>query len=292
MTLCLALKALDWDFGSSPLPEAIVLCSDSLGSNDFSSTENVSKFETLPQGFGAMLAGQVATARELLQVVREKIEDGPIHRITDLLDRLRQSVRQQKQRFAEEHIGARLGISYREFRQNGRSAFSDDLFRETSWEIRNHRLEAELLIAGFIKGRATIVKLSAEQVTVCDSYGAIGSGALLAEASLMQRDYLPMGGVDYAAYIAFEAKRMSERAPGVGRQTGLMALRSRPSGDTILDIYPPDFMSILDADFKRFAPRPLAARKLTPIRGHWFRVIGSDHELTTDDSIPQPPSQE
>lgn len=290
MTLCIAIKAVDWEIQGEP-HQALVLCADSLGSTDYSSTEYVSKLGSLPHGFVGMIAGPISTAREMLTIVHQQMQ-APLRNIPVLVKRLRRSLRIQKSRFADEHVGAQLGISYSEFRKSGKSAFPDDLHRETAWEIRNHRSGIELLVCGFIDGVATIVKLTEDHVTVCEKYAAIGAGAFLAEADLMQRDYLDFAGVDYATYLAYEAKRLGERAPGVGRATGLVALLNGQSGVT-MDIFNVEQLPLLERKFKRFGPQPLSADKLKRLpRDAWIRVNELDQEPTTVDQLSQRPWQE
>jgi len=280
MTLCIALKATDWNAGTEPLPPALVLCTDSLGSTDFSSTETISKTEMLPHGFVALLAGPISTARELVEILREQMGAGLVGTV-HLIEQIRRCLTIYKHRFAEAHIGARLGMSYREFREQGEQGLPADLYRQTAWEVRDHYLGVALIVAGFATepqygGReAVIIKLDTDdRVSVCDAFAAIGSGALLAEANLMQRDYLSMAPVELATYIAYESKRLGERAPGVGKQTGIMAILDRPGG-AIVDAFMADNLPLLDREFKRFGPQPLTVRKLRPLPTDvWFRVIG------------------
>ena len=279
-TLCLAIKASDWDH--LRLPGSIVLCMDSLGSNDFTSTEHVRKIEWLPHGFIALVAGPVSTARELADAIREQMQAG-VSGVAQLLQKMRIAISVMKHRFADAHVGARLGIDYRKFQKTGRQALPDDLYRQTAWDISAHRLEVELIVAGFLPGQdqerePVIVKLSEEEVTTCDTFAAIGSGALLANASLMQRDYSSIATIEYATYLAYEAKRLGERAPGVGRETNIMVMVDGPSGSTFRELFR-DQLATLETLFKRFGPQPITDTNIMRLPPNaWHPEDGSDPE--------------
>ncbi len=189
-------------------------------------------------------------------------------------------------------------MSYLEFQRHGKQSLPEDLHRETAWEIRNHCLEVELILAGFIaepagEPEALILKLSGERVSRCDSFAAIGSGAFLAEASLMQRNYIAIAGVPYATYLAYEAKRLGERAPGVGKETGIVALVHHQQHGVVLNFFVPEKIPLLEKEFRRFGPQRLTASKLKPLpQDAWFRATEPDQESTTADPSPPPPSRE
>ena len=277
-TLCLAIKASDWD--RVLFPGSIVLCMDSLGSNDFTSTEHVRKIEWLPHGFIALVAGPISTARELADAIRHQMQAG-VSGVAQLLHQTRTAVGMMKQRFADAYLGARLGIGYRKFQSTGSRSFPEDLYRQTAWEISAHRLEVELIVAGFLPGEnqsrePVIVKLSEEQVTTCDTFAAIGSGAVLAQASLMQRDYSSISTVEYATYLAYEAKRLGERAPSVGRDTYITVMVDGANGSKLRDLLQ-DQLPKLENLFKQFGPQPITDAKVMQLPPNaWSPGAGSD----------------
>ena len=293
-TLCLAIKASDWDH--LRIPGSVVLCMDSLGSNDFTSTERVRKIEWLPHGFIALVAGPISTARELADIVRDQMQAG-VSGVAPLLQQIRTAVSVMKHRFADAHVGARLGMDYRKFQRTGRQALPDDLYRQIAWDISGQRLEVELIVAGFVPGQYSdrepvVVKLSAEQVVTCDTFAAIGSGALLAEASLMQRDYSSIATIEYATYLAYEAKRLGERAPGVGRETNIMVMVDGPNGPRYKELFRDQLSTTLENLFKRFGPQPITDTKVMQLpQNAWHPEAGSDHQWTTVAPSDPPPSQ-
>ncbi len=142
----------------------------------------------------------------------------------NVLGCVRAGIGKYKRSFAEAHIQSRLGISYEEFQEHGSSSFPEDICRELSWEIKNHYSQAELIVTGFVGNAPIIVKVSGDSAWECDSFAVIGSGTGIAEASLYHRDQSFFTKLDRSIYQVYEAKRLAEKAPSVGRMTVLYAV--------------------------------------------------------------------
>jgi hypothetical protein len=291
VTVCIAAKALapgpiradEGDFHS-----AIVLCMDMMGSTDYSSAENTAKHCFLPHGFTALISGTVPVAREFSAIVSEELQRCAVD-LSEIIARLRRSMTIQKQRHADEHLGARVGMSYADFQETGGKALPEDLYRDLAWEIRNQFLEIELIVAGFVGHQSVIIKLSGEKVMICDHYAVIGSGTLIAEASLLHREHSELCRVDLATYRAYEAKRLSERALGVGRATSIMALHDSEAG-TMLDLFHQERLPLLEQEFQRFGPKPVSVNNLAPLpEDAYFRVPGTPDQWQKGDALPPKP---
>jgi len=191
MTVCIAASSI---FNSDPM---IVLCADMMGSTDWSSSETTPKWRPVGTDFYALLSGPISNARELAAACHRSfsMSDTP-QRTTDVLGIIRRAIGYYKEGLAEAHIHGRLGISYQEFRLRGKSELPDELYRDLCSEIKNHYSDAELIIAGFIDRKPNIFKVSGDTVWSCDSFAVIGSGTLIAEASLFHRQQSFMNGKD------------------------------------------------------------------------------------------------
>jgi hypothetical protein len=84
----------------------------------------------------------------------------------------------------------------------------------------------ELLLSGFINNKAVIgiVRDYGEGLVpyIDLSFAVIGSGANIATVILNCRDYHSLESFEHALYLVYEAKRLSEKADGVGPGTVLM----------------------------------------------------------------------
>jgi hypothetical protein len=201
--------------------------------------------------------------------------------------RLRLGIGEYKNNFAEAHTQSRLGISYKDFRQTGNSELPNDLYRDLAFEIKNHFSNAELIVAGFIGRNPAIFKISGDSVWSCDDFAVIGAGTQVAESSLYHREQSFMRNRDLSVYCVYEAKRLSQKAPGVGKMTQLFVIRL----DQSLEMISEEGLNILERHFAEFAPRPI---HIPAIPAQVFKVHSmpgqkEDPESTTPDpSTPLP----
>ena len=80
-------------------------------------------------------------------------------------------------------------------------------------------LDIDLLIVGVDITGAHLYQINDPGIATCFDaigYAAIGSGLPHAEGFLAEADYSPQVSVNRAIWLAYVAKRRSERAPGVG----------------------------------------------------------------------------
>lgn len=285
VTTCIAAKALAPGAiteGEGEFHSALVLCMDTLGSTGYSSAENVSKHWFLPHGFVALIAGTVHVAREFSAIVSGQLKDCELTP-TEILSRLRESMTILKHRLADEHLGAAVGMSYSAFQEYGASALPRDLYRTLAWEVRNQIVDVELIVAGFIKHQSVLVKLSSGKAMICDHFATIGSGGFLADASLLQREHSELCHFNLAVYRVYEAKRLSERAPGVGPSTSIMVLHDSID-KTELDLFHQERLPLLDQEIKRFGPKRLGVSDLKPLpKDAYFRLPTPPPEWEPDE---------
>ena len=85
----------------------------------------------------------------------------------------------------------------------------------------------DLIIAGFIGDEPVLMYTgydSGPYTTLCGDTAVVGSGFHIANAFLGIRHYGPMISEKEAIYIAYEAKKYSENAPGVGPKTWMTVM--------------------------------------------------------------------
>jgi hypothetical protein len=266
MTTCIAAKV----GGSNP---ALVFCMDMKGSQEWSSSETTYKWITFGN-FHALIAGPTSVAKEVANYCAEAVcSIDKVKTQTQVANALRKGLGRYKASVAEATIQSQLGISYEEFRQRGKDAFPADLCRSISWEIKNYRSGAEVIFSGFLpfdkhaniddpacRGYRNsrwphIFKVSdtssSSSVMTCDDFATIGSGSYLAEGALLYRSQNYHYAFASTVYNCYEAKRMSERADGVGERTKIVVVyKDNKACDLQLR-----GMEILKAAFVRFSPQ-------------------------------------
>jgi hypothetical protein len=312
MTICIAASTqvtmLNKETAWVNANPAIVMCTDLQGSSDSSSAETLIKTEPLPYGFAALLSGPSSDSRELVEVIRSVLEETPLSedRPYKNLRLLRRAVAKYRRQCSEAHNGAALGISYRDFRTNGKEQLPEDLYSALSWEIRNYRSGVEVLLVGFLKAEVkipgiepgfmhmpVIYKISEDRVWVCDHFGVIGSGTTIGESSLYHREHTTVNSLDRTLYNVYEAKRLGEKAPGVGRKTILSILRP-PADDGVLpwEIIRQGGIDLLESQFQRYGPQPVKDLEPIPQEHRFTRIVRAVQLSSTHDQSSQPPLQE
>jgi hypothetical protein len=258
-------------FGSAP---TIVACTDMQGSTATSTTETMGKTADLPWGFFALLAGDdMSVTREIAEIVGDLLEKDPPGVGVDTLGTLRRALGIYKRRFAESYIESALGVTYEQFRLTGKTDLPEDLYRNLHWEIRNHQSGAELLICGFVKtpigaghmNRPVIFKISGDTAWSCEHFGVIGSGTDIGESSLYYREQSMAHPINRTLYQVYEAKRLGEKAPGVGKKTTLLLVRPPLEGETQIEAIMQTGLDFLEEQFKKHGPQPIVGYEMEAI---------------------------
>jgi hypothetical protein len=118
-----------------------------------------------------------------------------------------------------------------------------------------------LILIGIVKGTFQLYKLQRGSITECSNFAAIGTGAIIAEPVLYQRELQIYTDAERAVYIVYEAKRLGETAPGVGKRTNLFLLSNK---DGAIKVKPLSDLghAFMEKQFRRFGPREITRLNL------------------------------
>jgi 20S proteasome alpha/beta subunit len=108
-------------------------------------------------------------------------------------------------------------------------SFAPDILREIHTDINDFEFDLDLIIAGYDKNGAHLHMISDPGMSrnLGDiGYVAIGSGETHAEATFMEAQYVAFWPYEHALYMVYRAKKIAERAPGVGSATDIIVLGS------------------------------------------------------------------
>ena len=86
------------------------------------------------------------------------------------------------------------------------------------------KTDVQLLVCGFVSRMPKIVFVSSDYVDTHPAFMAIGSGAQVADAMLRWRNPTEHTPIEEAIYYVYEAKRMGEMSPHVGKETHISVL--------------------------------------------------------------------
>jgi hypothetical protein len=186
MTVCIAVACQDQG------QPRIVLCSDTrLDYADLGSTNTACKSDVLGYGWMVQLAGDWSGARGFCSVLKERVQNLPLVTTGDIENEARSAI--------------------------------NEFMKSPLYQSRN---EYQTILSGFVAGLPVILEASIHKgkpmISLGDSFMAIGYGATIASVLLTLRECTPHMPLPYAAYLAYEAKRCSEKTGFVGPFTALV----------------------------------------------------------------------
>ena len=224
MTICLALVCED---GKSLVAVADRMVSDTSLSLEFE--QRTRKIVQIGPSFATLTAGDALAHTDLLRDTSDSISGMAQPSVREVAAAVEGCFIQHRQALAEKFVLKRVGLDYETFLEKQQN-LSDALVLALSAEYQSIELGVELLVAGVDSSGAHLYEISDPGTARCfDSigYAAIGSGLPHAEGFLTEADYSPEISLNRGVWLAYVAKRRSERAPGVGsRFTDILTIDS------------------------------------------------------------------
>ena len=222
MTICLALVCEEG--------KSLVAVADRMVSVEFLSLEfeqSNRKIDLLARNFAALTAGDALAHTDLIRQANEEISGMSQPSVIAAASAVEECFIQHRQKLAEKLVLRRVGLDYATFLEQ-QGNLSPELVSGLVSEYQAVELEVEVLIVGVDASGAHLYQITDPGVATCfDSigYAAIGSGLPHAEGFLTEADYSAQISLNRAIWLAYVAKRRSERAPGVGsRFTDIMTI--------------------------------------------------------------------
>ena len=213
MTICLALVCED---GKSLVAVADRMVSDASLSLEFE--QRTRKIERIGDRFAALTAGDALRHTDLIRDASVEILKLNQPTVREVVEAVEDCFIRHRQTLAEKIVLQRIGLDFDTF-LNQQQNLLDSLVLGLSSEYRSVELEVDLLVVGLDRSGAHLYEISDPGTAECfDSigYAVIGSGQPHAEGFLTEADYSPEVSLNRGIWLAYVAKRRSERAPGVG----------------------------------------------------------------------------
>jgi hypothetical protein len=228
MTLCIA-AICDNVVGKE---SKIVLCADlERESEGVGSSETEDKLGFVKKGWRALIAGTIIRANELLNVyagyLNEHFKD--IDEF-NLAENLRKPAHLQKKKLVDEYLQQTYAFDRDYFYGEGATKLPGTFISKVTADIERIKLDASLIIVGFNNETdfstgsvwnvpfLSLVDESQSALGILESeYAAIGSGNYTALATLYRREQSSTDSLEETLYNVYEANRLSEEVPGVGK---------------------------------------------------------------------------
>jgi hypothetical protein len=167
-----------------------VLCSDHKVGSWAAQAEIGFKFSWAARNWPALVAGDLARTDELIatcqKTLREFTNEQELND-NNVFDAMKMCGHIFREKLVDELVRKKLSISYEYLRQN-KGKFPAATVYETFTEIGQIDSEAEIIVTGFIQGKAYLFVIERDcLVHNRQQFAAIGTGAQIAEPALFQR---------------------------------------------------------------------------------------------------------
>lgn len=229
MTICIAAIC---EQGSS-----LILATDSMLTNDTLSIQfehPTRKMANLSDSCIALTAGDALAYTEVFNLVQQEITTLKAPSVFDVVDKIKECYQRIRKKEIKERILNPRGFDdFADFYQ-AQKFLIPDLALAIQNEIDRYEYGLGILVAGISGNIAHIYNISDPGTSKCfDAIGftAIGSGLPHAMNTLIARGCYQGNSLKETLLIVYEAKKMAEKAPGVGANITDISLMN-PQGIT------------------------------------------------------------
>ena len=251
-----------------PRNPLIVLCTDGRVENGCFGGESLWKTHIIASGWIALAAGDVSSSTQLVTALRAwfRSPDFSVEEDT-ILDQIQRCVFAHRRKLSNDLTQRKLSISFDEFMQNGIRQLPEDIHRQVLWDLQGLTIDCEIILVGFVPMTSLVetnglmprlFTINADgKVVRKESFAVVGSGWAVAECSLFQRGYSENFSAFESFYSIYEAKRLSEMAPGVGWMTSMMAIQQSKDGSFKIGRVEESGMAFLEKHLPKCGPQPI-----------------------------------
>lgn len=186
------------------------------------------KIDRLSGNSVGLTAGSALAHTELFKAVIDEMSGKSAPLVEEVTQALKNSFAAIRRRQVDESILGTLGLTMESFLKVQRQ-LDPDLVMRLTHQIETLDIGLEILVVGADRTGAHIHYISNPGTSECYNalgFCAIGSGERHAESTLILRNYSSRMPLGKSLYLAYEAKRSAEVAPGVGKFTDIAILRA------------------------------------------------------------------
>ena len=217
----------------------VVLASDTMVTHQALSLEfehENQKVTKLSENCLALTAGDALAHTELFGSVKSSISQLRQPSVVGIVEQIKNTYQALRLKQIEERILKPKGIENIPHFYQIQTGLIQDVALNTQMQIDQYKYGLEILVAGVDNGQAHIYGIGDPGTSYCfDSIGfhAVGSGAPHALNALIARGASSQVEFNQALMIVYEAKKISERAPGVGSNVTDISFMNTSSTKTL-----------------------------------------------------------
>jgi 20S proteasome alpha/beta subunit len=300
MTLCIGAVC---DDGKKTDPK-IILCADmERTAEGIGSSETEDKLGFVKRGWPTLVAGTISRANELIDAYAGylKEHEAEINEF-NLIDHLRNPAHNQKEKLVEEYLRQTYAFDREYFYGTGGTNLPQTFISTVTESISRIRLDSSLIIAGFLDetdlntggisrrpflavvDEVTDVSGSQGYVTLEHEFAAIGSGQSTALSSLYRREQDSTNSLRRSLYKVYEANRLSESVPGVGKEYIAMYILH---SDGHVEELTKDGYDYLSSLYNKFGPQKIDSKLLSGDKD-FFQPLNGAAKTIKRPPIPEP----
>ena len=171
-----------------------------------------------------LTAGDALAHADICRAARGRVAGLTRPRTAAITEHIRTAYVSERQKVISERFLEPRGWTLAEFYEKHARTLPGELVLTIDHEIANYDYGLQIIIAGVDPEEAHIYGIRHPGEVDCYDalgYHAIGIGAMHAVSSLIANGYIPNIGRKMAVYLAYEAKKNAENAPGVGQDTDM-----------------------------------------------------------------------
>ena len=211
MTICIGALCDDG--------EGVIACADHMVTGgDVQFEQAGSKITKLTDRCVALTAGPALTHIDVFDRAQARISSLAEPSIRQVVEEVKKAYSEIRNERAEERFLRPLELNYQTYLQ-AQSAFAPDVAFQLAQQLTGYELGLHIVIAGVDGSGGHLYMVADPGTAECfDALGfvTIGSGSRHADAAFIAHSYAKDFSIGEAAFVAFEARRRAEAAPGVG----------------------------------------------------------------------------
>lgn len=307
MTLCMAAVCYDFIAGE----HRIAFAWDRRAENAWAGGNVAFKFDWAVKNWPTLVAGGSSKSAEMLATLRASFrEHDEEFTRENIFDKFNEASCTHKEKLCRRYVRQQLGIDFERFLIHGEAELPPDVRARVFHEMGQLEFGGELLVFGFTRRINSLgVVVIEPHIIEIDRYGevvlhpnfaAIGSGSVIANSTLYQREQEAYASPEDTLYHMYEAARLaSASAPGVGKVNDFLLIGppTEEQGVTRLWRVRPNRLISMGEIFEAIGPKPLGTTEV-PVLGeddlYYVKPLtpdGEADEQTATDEAVTPPSE-
>jgi len=259
MTVCIGAVCEDG--------KMVIVATDRLWTNPYLSIEYEypePKIERLSFNCVAAIAGSVVLPTEAFERVREEIGRKGIGNISEIAHSVKEEYIKERKKRVDDDVFKPRGLTIEDFYRGGmQPTLNPDLVRRLDIDLSEYRFDLEILIGGVDKKGHLYVVFPPGRVEPFERIGyvSIGSGASHAEYTFILNGYTLKATLYDALYTLYKAKKIAERATGVGASTDI-EIATEKGSLSVSDNIKEELESTYESELKIVADKEQLLQKL------------------------------